>query len=168
MAAGSCPPAAPSYGRNTDFSVPPAQIPACPLGLRRHRRCPRQGRRRRHRGIRDVLHPLARRPSGTRKRARASPSPPPGRRRSRPGRSSAIWSTVVTDPARPYPVDLPGGSSVVHIRDGDPVFAASDRHMLRFMGLEPASHSLRSRQATPLQPCRCSRPGVKTVDNRER
>ena len=21
-----------SYGRNTDFSVPPAQIPACPLG----------------------------------------------------------------------------------------------------------------------------------------
>ena len=32
VAAGSCPPAAPSYGRNTDFSVPPAQIPACPLG----------------------------------------------------------------------------------------------------------------------------------------
>ena len=32
VAAGGCPPAAPSYGRNTDFSVPPAQIPACPLG----------------------------------------------------------------------------------------------------------------------------------------
>ena len=32
VAAGSYPPAAPSYGRNTDFSMPPAQIPACPLG----------------------------------------------------------------------------------------------------------------------------------------
>ena len=32
VAAGGCPPAAPGYGRNTDFSVPPAQIPACPLG----------------------------------------------------------------------------------------------------------------------------------------
>ena len=32
VAAGSYPPAAPSYGRNMDFSVPPAQIPACPLG----------------------------------------------------------------------------------------------------------------------------------------
>ena len=32
VAAGGCPPAAPGYGRNMDFSVPPAQIPACPLG----------------------------------------------------------------------------------------------------------------------------------------
>ena len=32
MAAGSCPPAAPGYGRNTEFPAPPAQIPAA----RRH------------------------------------------------------------------------------------------------------------------------------------
>ena len=68
---------------------------------------------------------------GTRKRARASPSPPPGRLRSRPGRSSAMSSTIVNDSARPYPVDLPGGSRLVQVRDGDPAFAASDRHPRR-------------------------------------
>ena len=103
---------------------------------------------------------------GTRKRARPSPSPPPGRRRSRPGRSSAISSTVVNDSARPYPIDLPGGSRLVQVRDGDPAFAARDRHTRRFMGLEPASHSLHPRQATSLQRGRRSRPGIRAVDNR--
>ena len=31
VAAGGCPPTAPSYGRNADFPTPPAQIPACPI-----------------------------------------------------------------------------------------------------------------------------------------
>ena len=55
----------------------------------------------------------------------------------------------------------------MQVRDGDPAFAAGDRHTPRFMGLEPASHSLHSHQATPSQRCRRSRPGVRAVDNRD-
>ena len=43
------------------------------------------------------------------------------------------------------------GGRLVQVRDGDPAFAAGDRHTRRFMGLKPASHSFRLRQATPLQ-----------------
>ena len=55
----------------------------------------------------------------------------------------------------------------MQVRDGDPAFAAGDRHTRKFMDLEPASHSLRSRQAMPLQLWRRSRPGVRGVDNRD-
>ena len=53
------------------------------------------------------------------------------------------------------------------VRDGDPAFAARDRHTRRFMGLEPASHSRHSRQERPLQLWRRSRPGVRADDNRD-
>ena len=55
----------------------------------------------------------------------------------------------------------------MQVRDGDPAFAAGDRHTRTFMSPEPASHSLHSRQETPLQRRRRSRPDVRAVDNRD-
>ena len=72
----------------------------------------------------------------------------------------------MTRPAR-TPSTYLRGSRLVQVRDGDPAFAASDRHTRRFMGLEPASHSLRSRQETPLQLWRRSQPGARADDNRD-
>ena len=134
-------------------------------GLRRHRRCPSEGRSRHHRGIRDVLRPLARRASGSqpadgrehrhRRLPRASVQ---GRKDTPRYRQSARISRLSGPRGRL------GNSSAVRFADADRALSASVRQAKSFATVEPRSLSIRLRLTTPSQRSRRPEPSSNPID----